>query len=221
MPKENRMTAEKLAEELCIQEGFDKKDASEFAEDMLTRLLAGHVVGEEDANNKKPEVIKMQKLRLRHWYILLVCQMPNIFNHDEPESIPSEYGSRGDFIWELDRTISIMGKSDLMLDKIERMIDGAVSGTPYDVEKDRRKDGKLVRTILTECFFTGSASSLTNEAYARQLQISRSTLESKKDAGMAIFGLLMWIYAVRREMEDIENGIIPSPDKRKWWMKYV
>ena len=90
-----------------------------------------------------------------------------------------------------------------------------------DVEKDKRKDGKLVRTIITECFFTGEASSLTNEEYARQLQISRSTLESKKEAGMAIFGLLMWIYAVRREMEDIENGIIPRPEKRKWWMKYV
>ena len=221
MPKENRMTAERLAEELCEQEGFNKKDASEFAEDMLTRLLAGQVVGEEDVNNKKPEVIIVQKLRLRHWYILLVCQMPNIYTHDEPEPIPPEYGTRGDFIWELVRTIWIVGKSDVMLDKIERMLDGTVSGTPYDPEKDRRKDGKLVRTIITECFFTGEASSLTNEEYARKLQISRSTLESKKEAGTAIFGLLMWIYAVRREMEDIENGIIPRPEKRKWWMKYV
>ena len=221
MPKENRMTAERLAEELCEQEGFNKKDASEFAEDMLTRLLAGQVVGEEDVNNKKPEVIIVQKLRLRHWYILLVCQMPNIYNHDEPEPIPPEYGTRGDFIWELVRTIWIVEKSDVMLDKIERMLDGTVSGTPYDPEKDRRKDGKLVRTIITECFFTGEASSLTNEEYARKLQISRSTLESKKEAGTAIFGLLMWIYAVRREMEDIENGIIPRPEKRKWWMKYV
>lgn len=66
MPKETRMTAEKLAEELCEQEGVDLKDASEFAEDMLTRLLAGQVVGEEDANNKVPAVIQSQKLRLRH-----------------------------------------------------------------------------------------------------------------------------------------------------------
>lgn len=221
MPKGTRMTAEKLAAELSRQEGFNKKASSEFSEDMLTRLLAGQVVGEEDPKNKLPEVIKGQKLRLRHWYILLVDQIPNVFNHDEPEPIPDEYGDRDDFIWELVRTIWIKGMSNVMLDKIERMLDGVVSGTPYDVEKDKRKDGKLVRTIITECFFTGEASSLTNEEYARQLQISRSTLESKKEAGMAIFGLLMWIYAVRREMEDIEDGIIPRPEKHKWWMKYV
>ena len=221
MPKETRMTAEKLAAELCEQEGFDVKDASEFAEDMLTRLLAGQVVGEEDANNKVPAVIQSQKLRLRHWYILLVDQMPNVFNHDEPVPIPAEYGGRGDFIWELVRTIWIKGKSDGMLDKIERMLDGSVSGTLYDPEKDRRKEGKLIRTILTDCFFTGEASSLTNEEYASKLQISRSTLENKKQAGMAIFGILMWIYAVRREMEDIENGIIPRPEQHRWWMKYV
>ena len=221
MQKITRMTAERLAEELCKQEGFDVKDASDFAEDMLTRLLAGQVVGEEDANNKLPHVIQAQKLRLRHWYILLVCQMPNIFNHDEPEPMPAEFGGRGDMIWELVRTSWIKGKSDKMLDKIERMIDGSVSGTPFDPEKDKRKDGKLIRKILSDCFFTGEASSLTNEEYARQLLISRSTLESKKAAGMAIFGIMMWIYAVRREMEDIEDGIIPRPEKHRWWMKYV
>ncbi len=74
MQKITRMTAERLAEELCKQEGFDVKDASDFAEDMLTRLLAGQVVGEEDANNKLPHVIQAQKIRLRHWYILLVYE---------------------------------------------------------------------------------------------------------------------------------------------------
>ena len=39
MPKETRMTAEKLAVELCEQEGFDVKDASEFAEDMTHYFL--------------------------------------------------------------------------------------------------------------------------------------------------------------------------------------
>jgi hypothetical protein len=36
---------------------------------------------------------------------------------------------------------------------------------------------------------------------------------------MAIFGLMMFIYTVRRENEDMQKGIIPRPEKKKWWIK--
>ena len=219
MPKDNRMTAEKLAAELCKQAGFSVQDSSDFSEDMLTRLLAGQVVGEVDGFDSNPDSVQRSKLRLRHWYMLLCEQMPNVFNKDSIEPIPKEYGDRDDFIWELVRTPWIKGKTTDVLDKIERMLDGKVSGTQYNSDDDRRKDGKLVRTILEECFITGESNSLTNEQFADRLRISKSTLESKKEAGMAIFGIMMWRYSVKRENQDIEKGIIPRPEKEKWWMK--
>ena len=216
---DNRLTAEKLAAKLAKQTGFDVQDASDFSEEMLLLLVAGQIVGEVYGYNTSPEAIEAEKLRLRHWYILLVEQLPNIFNKDPIEPIPKEYGSRGDFIWELVRTLWIKGKTTDVLDKIEIMLDGSVSGTPYDKEKDRRKDGKLVRTIIEECFITGECKSSTNEQLAERYGISTSTLESKRNAGMAIFGMMMFLYSVRRENEDMEKGIIPRPEKKKWWMK--
>ncbi|SEL12533.1 hypothetical protein SAMN04487770_10662 [Butyrivibrio sp. ob235] len=220
MPKDNRLTAEKLATSLCERAGFKLEDCKEFAEEMLTLLVAGQVVGEVGGSDRTPEGIQRSKLRLRHWYILLVEQLPNIFNEDPIEPIPIEYGNRDNFIWELVRSPWIMGKSTDVLDYIERMLDGKVSGTPYDPDKDRRKDGKLIRKIIEECFITGDSKSLTNEALAERFGISVSTLENKKDAGMAIFGMLMWLYSVRREIEDMDAGIIPRPTKEKWWMKF-
>ena len=38
MPKDNRLTAEKLAVELCGEEGFEMEDVADFSEDMLTRF---------------------------------------------------------------------------------------------------------------------------------------------------------------------------------------
>ena len=216
---DNRLTAEKLATKLAKQTGFNVQDAKEFSEEMLTLLVAGQVVGEVNGFDDSPAAITAGKLRLRHWYILLVEQLPNVFNKDPIEPIPEEYGTRGEFIWELVRTIWIKGKSTETLDKIEIMLDGSISGRSYDIEKDRRKDGKLVRTIIEDCFITGECKSASKEELAEKYGISISTLESKKNAGMAIFGLMMFIYTVRRENEDMQKGIIPRPEKKKWWMK--
>lgn len=132
---DNRLTAEKLAAKIAKQTGFDEQDASDFSEEMLLLLVAGQVVGEVDGYNTSPEAIEKEKLRLRHWYILLVEQLPNVFNKDPIEPIPKKYGSRSDFIWELVRTLWITGKSTDILDKIEIMLDGSVSGTPYNKKK--------------------------------------------------------------------------------------
>ena len=216
---DNRLTAEKLAAKIAKQTGFDEQDASDFSEEMLLLLVAGQVVGEVDGYNTSPEAIEKEKLRLRHWYILLVEQLPNVFNKDPIEPIPKKYGSRSDFIWELVRTLWITGKSTDILDKIEIMLDGSVSGTPYNIETDRRKDGKLVRTIIEECFITGECKSFSKEQLAERYGISISTLDNKRQAGMAIFGMMMFLYATKRECEDMKKGIIPWPAKRKWWMK--
>ena len=216
---DNRLIAEKLAAKLSKQTGFKVPDASDFSEEMLTLLVAGQVVGGVDGYEETTERITAGKLRLRHWYILLAEQLPNIFNKDPIEPIPEEYGSREDFIWELVRTSWITGKSTDTLDMIEVMLDGKVSGTPYDIENDRRRDGKLVRTIIEECFITGECKSFSKEQLAERYGISVSTLDSKKNAGMAIFGMMMFLYAIRRENEDMEKGIIPRPEKKKWWMK--
>lgn len=216
---DNRVTAEKLAAKLAKQTGFKVQDAADFSEEMLTLLVAGQVVGGVDGYEETAEKITAGKLRLRHWYILLVEQLPNILYTDPIEPMPKEYGTREDFIWELVRTCWIIGKSTDILDMIETMLDGRVSGTPYDIEKDRRRDGKLVRTIIEECFITGVCKSFSKERLAERYGISVSTLDSKKNAGMAIFGLLMFLYAVRRENEDMEKGIIPRPEKKKRWMR--
>ena len=222
---DNRVTAEKLAAKLAKQTGFKVQDAADFSEEMLTLLVAGQVVGGVDGYEETAEKITAGKLRLRHWYILLVEQLPNILYTDPIEPMPKEYGTREDFIWELVRTCWITGKSTDILDMIETMLDGRVSGTPYDIEKDRRRDGYIWIADVSlccqkrKCFITGVCKSFSKEQLAERYGISVSTLDSKKNAGMAIFGLLMFLYAVRRENEDMEKGIIPRPEKKKRWMR--
>ena len=181
MPRQ--MTAEKLAKEICEQEGFEYTDIIDFSEDMLIRKLAGEVIGGD--KNKTPEQIVAEKLRLRHWYILLAEQMPNKYNNLTVIPIPKEYGDRGKFIWELVRTGWFDGKTYMVLDQIETMLDGSVSDTPYDPETDRHMEGKLVRTILAESFFLGKKNKLTKKAFAAKLDIHETTFDKKRDAGMA------------------------------------
>lgn len=42
-----------------------------------------------------------------------------------------------------------------------------------------------------------------------QLEISKSEFYNKREAAIIIFGLYMWLYCKRRQIEDMDKGIIP------------
>ena len=44
------------------------------------------------------------------------------------------------------------------------------------------------------------------------MEISEATYERRLPSAIVLFGILMWIYANRREQEDINAGIVEAPE---------
>ncbi len=64
-------------------------------------------------------------------------------------------------------------------------------------------EGDVYKAIITNYYLIDA--NLTNEEIADQIGLSTPSLERKKRAAIKFFGISMYRYAHRREMEDKEN----------------
>lgn len=68
-------------------------------------------------------------------------------------------------------------------------------------------NGYIYRQILKKCYF--DKQYLPNNVIYDQLEISKSEFYNKREAAIIIFGLYMWMYCKRRQIEDMDKEIIP------------
>ena len=197
--KGNNITAHELALEICAREGFKYDDAHTFAKDLLCRRVDGQALAAQEKRNNDPEYIKHQKQHIRRWYMYLAEKMGDNWDRDQ------DYMN---FIWEVVRAPWFDEKAFMVLDQMEMMIDGKNLGREYVPGEDELTEGLILRTIIHELFLRGKNTAKTDEQLMDILFIKRSTYYKKKKDAITLFAVIMWVYAKRREDEDIEMGIV-------------
>lgn len=193
--KVSRMTAHDLANEICETEGLAYNDIYVMAKALLIRYSKGRTYASEQCVDET--AITKQKQSIRRRYINIMKDRLNYNEQDYKE-----------FIWDVVKASWFLDKARMILDKIEVLVDGAIDNKAYDPVTDREQEGKLLRTIITKAYLTGKHSSKVDDAITTLLELPRSTYYKKKKDAVVLFGILMWIYAKRREDEDVESGII-------------
>jgi hypothetical protein len=79
-----------------------------------------------------------------------------------------------------------------------------------DMVADFSYKGELYKKILWSAYFTDD-DPMTNEQLADEVNVSDDVIDYRKREAIKLFGLFIWIYASRREQEDIIAGIV-KPD---------
>lgn len=204
--KGNIITAHVLALEICEREGFRYEDAHTFAKDLLCRRVDGQALAAQEKQNDDPEYIKHQKQHIRRWYMYLAEKMGDNWDRDQ------EYRS---FIWEVVRAPWFDEKANMVLDQMEKMLDGSNLGREFIPGEDELTEGIMLRTIIYELYLRGRNTIKTDDQVMEMLFVKRSTYYKKKKDAITLFAVIMWVYAKRREQEDIENGIVPPREDRK------
>ena len=93
------------------------------------------------------------------------------------------------------------------------MVDGKVTTTPYNPrqEGENKLQGKQLKTILRLAFLNGENQIMSKQEICSEMEISEATFNRRYPVAVVLFGILMWIYANRREQEDINAGIVDRP----------
>ncbi len=194
------ISAHDLAIEICRREHLSYKRVKDLAE----RLLLRYSQGLEDANNREtlsPEEIKKEKQNIRRRYIEIILGIR--------EFSEKEYA---DFAWDVVSSSWFKEKAAMILDMIEERLDRRITQQPYDPEKDRLNQGIQIKHILRNAFLNGKNRIMDDEAIYTDMQISRATYGRRKPEGIVLFGILMWRYAKKRELEDLEKGEVEEPE---------
>lgn len=195
------LRAENLAREICRQEKLAYDTVHCLAEALLCRYAIGRKAL-QGVGNQSLEVITKEKQRIRRKYIEIISG-----GHKYTDA---EYE---DFIWEVVRSRWFMEKADMIMDSIEEMVDGKISTTPYNPmnEEERRLEGKQLKTILKLAYLNSENQLKTKKEIMAEMEISEATFDRRHPVAIVLFGILMWIYANRREQEDINAGIVDKP----------
>lgn len=87
------------------------------------------------------------------------------------------------------------------------------STTKYDpsVEGETRLEGKQLKTILKLAYLNSENQLKTKKEIMTEMEISEATFDRRHPVAIVLFGILMWIYANRREQEGINAGIVDKP----------
>ena len=202
--RRKRISAHALAIEICRRENMSYQKVHELAEKLLERYARG----QSDAlrgNKYRKKIfgsIQQEKQYIRRRYIEIIKGKKPYTDEDYE-----------DFIWDVVTSRWFEEKAKMVLDRIELLVDGCVSGTSYDAEEDVHRQGKQIRTILKEAFLSGENNVMDEVSIYTGMEISRATYLRRRPDGIVLFGILMWIYARRREEEDIESGIVEAPEE--------
>lgn len=68
-------------------------------------------------------------------------------------------------------------------------------------------NGYVYKQILKKCYF--DKEYLPNNVIYDSIGIGKTEFYAKREVGIIIFGLYMWLYCKRRQMEDMDKGRIP------------
>lgn len=200
--KRKNLKAEDLAREICRQEKIGYETVHFLAEALLCRYAKGSGLALKGPNNMSKEMIAKEKQRIRRRYIEIIGGIRH-FTNEEYEN----------FIWDVVRCRWFMDKADMILDSIEEMVDGKVTTTPYNPrqEGENKLQGKQLKTILRLAFLNGENQIMSKQEICSEMEISEATFNRRYPVAVVLFGILMWIYANRREQEDINAGIVDRP----------
>ena len=191
----HRLTAHQLALEICRKEKLEYFSVLMLAKMLLERYCYAY----GQPSDMSPEEIKKNKQEIRRKYINIITKKGRFKNAD--------YGV---FIWEVVKAPWFREKSEMILDEIEKLLDGDISEGDYDYEKDKDHEGKRLRIILKERFLRGKNNIKSEEKIGTMIGVCRATVFRKEPDAIVLFGALMWSYAMRRELEDIDAGVISS-----------
>ena len=131
-----------------------------------------------------PEEIAISKRKCRDLFLY-------IFSKPVEESLAEQE----DLIDELIKLIWFREKIDMILDQ---MLDFRGVGNGY-----------VYKMIIKQCYFDDEIRP-NKEIYNRLGEgVGRSNFYDKRITGTLLFGIMMWKYALRRQKEEMEEGIIP------------
>lgn len=198
--KRSYISAHDYAIEQCRKEKLDYKRVKKLAEKLLKRYAEGQE-GWNHGGTLTPEEIRKEKQSIRRRYIEIIL---GIKEYTEEEI--------GDFIWDVVSSAWFREKADATLDKIEYTLDGHVTRKEYNPQEDYQLQGIQVKHFLRKAYLNGKNRIKSEEDIWKEMSISRATLKRRKPDAIVLFGLLMWKYTVKRELEDIANGVVEEPD---------
>lgn len=113
----------------------------------------------------------------------------------------SEFNEVG---WYGDEQYRTIRPLDGMYNRIMRlMYNGAKIGDGYCTE---------LKTIIKKAYLNGRKKIISPKVICTEMDISKATYDRRLPDGIVLFGMLIWIYACRRELEDIEAGVVEKPD---------
>ena len=201
MMRSKTLRAHDLAIEICRQERLSYERMHVRTEALLCRFAQGQSSGLIDPDIGTAEAIKREKQRIRRTYIEIISGVRK-FTEDE----------YSDFIWDVVRSNWFMEKAEMVLDSIEEMLDGQVTQDEYDPSEDFNREGKRLKTIIKKAYLNGRKKIISPKVICTEMDISKATYDRRLPDGIVLFGMLIWIYACRRELEDIEAGVVEKPD---------
>ena len=212
------LRAHDLAMEICRQERLSYDRMHVLTEALLCRFAQGQSSGLIDPDIGTTEVILREKQRIRRLYIEIISGVRELTD--------AEFS---DFIWDVVRSNWFMEKAEMVLDSIEEMLDGRVTQDEYDPSEDYNREGKKLKTIIKKAYLNGRKKIKSPKEVCSEMDISKATYDRRSPDGIVLFGILIWIYACRREREDIEAGIVEKSEyydsiacrKKKYDILYV
>lgn len=201
--KRKRLRGHSLAVEICRQEGIAYDVVSIRTKALLCRYSIGQSEPLDRCDSNDAELITKMKQEIRREYIEIISGIRKYSDKDY-----------WDFVWKVVRCKWFAGKVDMVLDAIEEIVDGQVSGTPYDPRREGEYclEGKQFRTILKGTYLDKKTELKSKKNICTDMEISEATFNRRIEDAIVLFGILIWIYANRREREDIEAGIVDKPD---------
>lgn len=127
--------------------------------------------------------------------------------------IPYSEAAYRDFAWDVVRSRWFIDKAEMILAAIEELVDDKVSDTPYDPKNadEHKLEGKQLKTILKLAYLDTENKIMNKKEICTEMEISEATYDRRLPNAIVLFGILMWIYANRREQEDINAGIVEEP----------
>lgn len=168
-------------DDMCYEEGFLGEDVYNKAYLMFKDYRDAKFRNEFSVNNNvTPSQIEASKIFVRG---TLMDVMSKPFTEAESE--------QRDLVKEVLSLAWFPEKLDYALIKVEEF-----PGT-----------GKLYKKLLNVCYFKAESNKI--EDFEAALFLGRSQFYARHREAVMLFGIILWKYAKRRELEDMDKGIIP------------
>ena len=176
----------KAAVRMCREAGFSENRVMVLCKLLLESYREKYLNAMEEGEIRPmtPDEIEASKRRCRDLFLYL-------FSRPVEESLEEQQA----LIDELIKLIWFKDKIDMILDQLLNFR-GAGNGYVY-------------KTIIKMCYFDDVYR--TNKEIYESLGagVKRSNFYAKRDTGILLFGIKMWKYALRRQKEEMDAGLIP------------